>query len=55
MKQNYSKGESFVCVRYVTRNGITYDAWDYGHKCWPIRGGTLRRKHKQKKKALVKN
>jgi len=30
---------NFVCVRFVTRNGITYDAYDYGYKCWPISGG----------------
>lgn len=23
--------------RYFVRNGVVYDAWDYGHKAWPIR------------------
>lgn len=55
-QMNYlEKEDSFVCVRYVTRNGKTYDAWDYGHKCWPIQGyRTQSRQHKLKKKALIK-
>ncbi len=32
------KNGSIVFRRFVTRNGKTYDAYDYGHLAWPIRG-----------------
>jgi hypothetical protein len=36
-------GERPGFVRFVTRKGVTYDAWAYGYKAWPIgRRGTKR-------------
>lgn len=35
-KARTKNGSGLIFRRFVTRNGITYDAWKYGKKAWPI-------------------